>query len=421
MADKPSVPTRAPGANPPVSPLPLANLLAEGSWYAGQKAPRRSYSLAEAEKIAQGVRGRVAPRASPPHNNVERKARPVARVPGCALTGPLQAHRDPAEALAEFVGGMVAGGVEAGERPGRGRASRPPARTGASPAPYLDIGTHDNDRIPPEHRQPPEDIWQGIPPWRVRKTQFLDGDAAFVARRVSTRECQLRCMGAAHSRKSVTVYTDEEVRQRKEENAARAAERARRTLRHAVKQLRLDRMFTFTTRECISDRDKFLSYWARFLRIVREAKGRHWLKYQCVLELQERGAYHAHVAVRGYKDILFLRQSWLKALGGGVGKDSPGSVQISPWSRGAVSRRKLIAYMVKYMGKDIGAEAEELAYRKRLMGSKYPAPVVEEWLFPGDQFASVEDLIIGCLGKFPDGPTWRPRGDDTIVCWETSS
>jgi len=419
MADKPSVPTRAPGANPPVSPIPLANLLAEGSWYAGEKAPRRSYSPAEAEKIAQGVRGRVAPRASPPHNHVERKTRPAARVPGCALTGPLQAHREPAEALAEFVGQMVAGGVEAGERPGRGRASRPPARTGDSPSPYLDIGTHDNDRIPPEHRQPPEEIWQGIPPWRVRETRFIDGSAEIVARRVSTLECQMRCMDRAMSKRSPPVYTDEEIRIRKEANAARAATRARRTLRHAVKQLGLDRMLTFTTRECITDRDKFLARWERFLRLVADAKGRHWLKYQCVLELQKRGAYHAHVAVRGFKDILFLRHCWVKALGGGVGKDSPGTVNVRRWD-GALPRRKLIAYMCKYMGKDVGAEAEELAHRKRLMGSKHPAPVVTEWLFPGDQFASVEDLIIGCLGKFPDGPTWRPRGDNTLVCWDTS-
>ena len=418
MANSRSVSARASSANPPDPDYPGAPSKAAADVCRAMGWPPRPVDPLEAAKTSPRVRDRVGSRASSPLDYVERKTRPAVRVPGCALTGPLRAHRDPAEALAEFVGDMRIGEVEAGERPAPGRGPRPWRRTGASPSPYLDTRTHDNDRIPPEHRQPPEEIWQGVPPWRVRETRFIDGSAEYIARRVSTRECQLRCMDHANLRKSAPVYTDEELQLRKESNAARAAERARRTLRHSVKQQGLDRMLTFTTRECITDRDKFLAHWARFLRIVQAAKGRHWLKYQCVLELQERGAYHAHVAVRGFKDIFFMRHCWVKALGGGVGKESPGTVNVRRWA-GALPRRKLIGYLCKYMGKDVGQEAESLAHRKRLMGSKHTAPVVTEWLFPGDQFASVEECIIGCLGKFPDGRVWRPRGDNTLVYWET--
>jgi len=89
------------------------------------------------------------------------------------------------------------------------------------------------------------------------------------------------------------------------------------------------------------DRDRAAADWKEFVRLFR-VRYPEW-KYLAVLEKQERGALHLHVAVQGKQDIRWLLRCWLLAIGqapeevsawlvGGVklGEKSLGAVNVEP-------------------------------------------------------------------------------------------
>lgn len=148
-------------------------------------------------------------------------------------------------------------------------------------------------------------------------------------------------------------------------NNQRSVRRSARAVRFLVKQIEADRLLTLTTRQNIEDREEFKSHMKRFFRLVRKGWGGQQgianFAYVAVLEKQERGAYHAHIAIKGTINFNFLRTAWHKALGApGLmkGEDSPGTINVtSPraarWGT-EFSRwkaNKLSAYLVKYMSK----------------------------------------------------------------------
>lgn len=252
------------------------------------------------------------------------------------------------------------------------------------------------------------------PPWKVTRYTFADGSAETTCLRMSTRECQWRSRDPFAEWKP-PERTQEEIEARKGDSARRSMERARRTLRWNVKQLQLDRMLTLTTRAPIEQRDKFLEVFARFVRAVRlQWKGE--FPYQAVLELQARGAYHAHLAIKGWRDVRLLRSLWRKALGSDApGADSPGNVQIS--FKGALPRKKLIAYLVKYIGKDIGSPGEPLDNRKRLFGTKGAPPRRAVWIFRAERFATVQE-VAAHVGLQPGSNEWIAPGGH-LLWWES--
>lgn len=163
--------------------------------------------------------------------------------------------------------------------------------------------------------------------------------------------------------------TDEEQAERDEENRKRSTKRARQSVRHLVKCLFADHMLTFTYRENVEDRDRVARDWKEFVRLFR-LRYPEW-HYLAVLEKQERGAYHIHVAVKGRQDIKWLLRCWLLSIGQPVEEvndwyirgvkladKSFGSVNVEPPRKrwGGVSkqwqRNKLAGYLTKYIGKE---------------------------------------------------------------------
>ena len=72
-----------------------------------------------------------------------------------------------------------------------------------------------------------------------------------------------------------------------------------------------------------------------------------------VLECQQRGAIHPHLAVAGFQDVRFLRRCWYKIVGQGQGQVNvkgprPGSSPV-----------KLARYLSKYLGKDFATLPRE--------------------------------------------------------------
>jgi len=190
--------------------------------------------------------------------------------------------------------------------------------------------------------------------------------------------------------------TPEQQEERDKENRQRAAKRARQNVRHLVKSLFADHMLTFSYRENVTDRARVAAEWKEFVRLYRK-RYPDW-SYLAVLEKQERGALHIHVAVQGKQDIRWLLRCWLIAIGqpmedingwlvGGLklGQRSFGAVNVEPpkkrWGGGSKQwkRDKLSGYLTKYIGKEFD-EAEKNA-KKYWHSKNVVRPVVERfWL-----------------------------------------
>ena len=181
------------------------------------------------------------------------------------------------------------------------------------------------------------------------------------------------------------TLTDEQKEAKRLENIERAVRRAKQAVHFACRQINADHMLTLTTRENITDKDKFFEIFTKFVRLVREkdvvrghyvdfvlntrtqAQGkRNWL-YVAVPELQDRGAYHMHIACVGKQDLNLLRACWYVALGGNPydkGVDSKGQIDVQSKKRrfsGLTETHKtfaLVRYLTKYISKGFEQSSE---------------------------------------------------------------
>lgn len=231
------------------------------------------------------------------------------------------------------------------------------------------------------------------------------------------------------ARKRRTVEQQEE---RDQENRQRSTKRAKQSVRHLVKSIFADHMLTFSYRENVIDRARVAAEWKEFVRLFR-VRYPSWA-YLAVLEKQERGALHIHVAVQGKQDIRWLLRCWLIAIGqpsedvsawlvGGVklGEKSLGAVNVEAPKRrwGGTAKKwkrdKLAGYLTKYIGKEF-EEAEKNA-KKYWHSKNIVRPEVTRFWLRAKTFeeAVVEahDLIyytgatsLSMWGSFEDGVIW---------------
>jgi len=211
--------------------------------------------------------------------------------------------------------------------------------------------------------------------------------------------------------------TPEEQIIRDAENRARAAKRAKQTVRHLIKSGACDHMLTFTYRENITDRALVGKHWQDFVRLYR-VRYPDWA-YVAVLEYQGRGALHIHVAVHGKQNIRWLLRCWLIAIGQPhedvvawythgikLGDKSFGAVNVQPplkrWGGGGEGwkKDKLSGYLTKYIGKDFD---KTLKNTKSYWASKnFPKKEVERFWLRADNYLDAvreaHDLVFysGC-------------------------
>lgn len=207
--------------------------------------------------------------------------------------------------------------------------------------------------------------------------------------------------------------TGEEQDQRDIENRARSAKRARQTVRHLVKSIFADHMLTFSYRENLTDRAVVATNWKEFVRLFR-IRYPEWA-YLAVLEKQERGSYHIHVAVKGKQDIRWLLRCWLLAIGQPpedvaewlhshvkLGERSLGAVNVEPprkrWGGGVTKqwrRDKLSGYLTKYIGKEF--EESDKHAKKYWHSRNMVKPVIQRFWLKAKTYAEAvieaHDLI----------------------------
>jgi hypothetical protein len=88
-----------------------------------------------------------------------------------------------------------------------------------------------------------------------------------------------------------------------------------------------------------------------------------------VPERQERGAFHWHLAVHGWQNLLILREAWAEEMGG-MGE---GNVDVkAPGGKGSRYQWRvssLMGYLLKYITKEINDRPDEMKGRHRYMSA----------------------------------------------------
>ncbi|MCA1323761.1 hypothetical protein [Herbaspirillum sp. alder98] len=239
----------------------------------------------------------------------------------------------------------------------------------------------------------------------ARKVVFPDGQMEITVAK------EKHFIGPAITPKSRKPRGESENRERNDQTAGRAAKKR---VRQACKTIGADRMITLTYRQNVTDRERALKDWDKFRRRV----GKHnQFLYVAVIEVQERGAIHFHVAVRGRQCYHLLRSIW----SGIVGKDEAGrsmsNIDVrnpSKFGFGKEGVHKLAAYIAKYCSKEMSSRTLE---QKRYFCSRgIPKPDVISWpLVCNKSIDAVRTaFLIAEAGGLSGAQYWYNKGLDVI-------
>lgn len=198
-------------------------------------------------------------------------------------------------------------------------------------------------------------------------------------------------------------------------DTARNAARAKTKVRQLCKMLGANSLGTLTYRDNVTDRALVLKHWKAWVRRVRVVLPH--FDYVAVLEPQERGSLHVHIAMRKLPSkVLYgepgrprqlvkswdvMRAIWRRVIGGSGGNFD----ESSKLGRGRFARvMKIAAYIGKYVAKDF---AHGLLNSKRYFASERPQPVVERVRYAESSLGELVALLYASIpGDQVDVATW---------------
>lgn len=242
------------------------------------------------------------------------------------------------------------------------------------------------------------------PEFKLKIITFADKSVDLIMTRLNPKKIKEKIKGV------VTSYqrdlSEAELEAKRLENIDRSARRAKLAVHHLVRQIGADHMLTLTTRENITDKAQFFEVFSRFIRLVREKdyfekrssdgtlikkvlitrSQKRPYAYVAVPELQERGAYHMHIACVGRQDINLLRSCWYVALGGSVDdvkEAALGQVDVQ-FNKKRFSGEseifktfKLVGYLTKYISKSFEV-SHQLGEKRYSSARSIPKPIVQK-------------------------------------------
>jgi hypothetical protein len=177
--------------------------------------------------------------------------------------------------------------------------------------------------------------------------------------------------------------------ERDSRDIARAQFRAKKRVRHTVKEMAADRIVTLTTRESENTPDELLERWQRWLKLVeRASRGR--FHYVAVPEPHPSNPkhFHLHVAVAVFLNVDVLRRCWWAVCGG----RGMGNIHIKRLKSGAGHRRvyRVASYISKYLTKENIVRFN----RKRYWASRVDLPAVKRyWLRSRTLVDAVNEVV----------------------------
>lgn len=284
--------------------------------------------------------------------------------------------------------------------------------------------------------------------YKLKTTFFKNNTVDFVMTKIRHRIQKSKVASTGFMTVYPKTLSDTEFEAKKAENLERAIRRARQAVHHHCRQIGADHMLTLTTRENITDRAQFLELFTRFIRnvrtkdavpFIRDSKRllrlevsdekRNWA-YCGVPELQDRGAYHIHVACVGRQDLDLLRSCWYDALGGSPNdssSESLGQIDVQyrqrRW-RGQTEEYKtfgLVSYLTKYISKSFELD-KELGQHRYAVSRGIEKPQVQKQYvmacFSNGKgfFEAMQEIlsIADFIGVKPDFQLWN-RGEDIFM------
>lgn len=152
----------------------------------------------------------------------------------------------------------------------------------------------------------------------------------------------------------------------KEQNEKRAQAWAKGEIRRKCLSIGADHLVTLTYRDNVENRERVLTDLERLRRMLSRAG--YSMPYVAVLECQQRGAIHPHLAVKGFQDIRLLRRCWYKIVG-----KIQGQVNVRGPQRGT-SPVKLARYLSKYISKDFDSQPREFEEHRYFCSLRIAVP-----------------------------------------------
>lgn len=206
-----------------------------------------------------------------------------------------------------------------------------------------------------------------------------------------------------------------------QERVKSSTDRTRKTIRQRCMSFKADRLLTLTYRENQTDRTRAYRDTVTFIARARAAG--YLPRYVAVPEQQTRGAWHVHIACRGFMWVQTLRRIWRNI----VGQDN-GNIDLSYRHRGQSNPWRIASYLGKYIGKAIeqSTPGERTFWASEWSGE---APVTRLRLLPsGVTLTQVEAIVAAIFdrkrksGQLQTVDRWHPRptGADpplTFVYW----
>lgn len=167
------------------------------------------------------------------------------------------------------------------------------------------------------------------------------------------------------------------------ENQMKAAARAKRKMRHLVKNMMADHLVTFTRREPEGSEywtpEQWAKAWDRFRRLLVRVIGD--FPYVAILEEHKKGNYHLHAAWCGRVNVGIVRKMWLAAIGGGKGSGNIDAKKIKVPAGGDRAAR-IARYISKYVSKHF--EDEPRFNKKRYWASRQTLEEARRYVLEAD-------------------------------------
>lgn len=206
---------------------------------------------------------------------------------------------------------------------------------------------------------------------------------------------------------AITARSKRGESEKREQNDDDAGRRAKKQVRLRCKTISADRLVTLTYRENMTDRARALKDFDAFRRRVGKVKDFH---YVAVIEEQERGALHFHIAVHGRQNYALLRSIWQRVLGVDAEGRQLGQVNVRDPHRfgfGQKGAHRIASYIAKYCGKDM--QCRDLNQKRYFSSRGIVMPEVIYWRIKGcmNQLDAARAAFAAIVGHVHDGlQTW---------------
>lgn len=193
------------------------------------------------------------------------------------------------------------------------------------------------------------------------------------------------------------------------ENRERAVRRAKQRVRHLSKAMIVNSLWTLTYRENVQDRELVLRHLKEFVRRAKRVLG-DW-RYIAVLERQERGAYHVHLATHALPRQLLkggvllkswdvMRAVWRSVVGplGGNFDEAKRKKRNGPGHKPIKGAGAIARYIAGYVAKDMHESPEGKKRFSHSVGVDVPEAYRAMWAAASVTMAELIELAFAAVG-----------------------